>query len=49
MTRQTVDAIEASQYSPSLQAAIKVARVLAVPLEEVFCYPASTPGTPRSR
>jgi putative transcriptional regulator len=36
MTRQTVAAIEAGKYSPSLEAAFRIAEVFAVPLERVF-------------
>lgn len=36
VTRQTIAAIEAGKYSPSLEAAFKIARVFGVPLEEVF-------------
>ncbi|MBI1361040.1 MAG: helix-turn-helix domain-containing protein [Alphaproteobacteria bacterium] len=36
MTRQTVAAIEASKYSPSLEAAFRIAQVFGVPLEDVF-------------
>lgn len=36
MTRQTVAAIEASKYSPSLEAAFRIAQVFKVPLEAVF-------------
>ena len=39
VTRQTVNAIEKSKYSPSLEVAFKIARVFAVPLETVFQYP----------
>ena len=39
MTRQTVIAIEQGRYSPSLEVAFKIARVLNVPLDEVFHYP----------
>ncbi len=35
-TRQTVAAIEQGKYSPSLEAAFRIARVFGVPLEEVF-------------
>jgi putative transcriptional regulator len=38
VTRQTVNAIEANKYSPSLETAFRIASVLAVPLEEVFQY-----------
>jgi putative transcriptional regulator len=36
MTRQTVAAIEAGKYSPSLEAAFRIAQVFGVPLEDVF-------------
>jgi len=36
MTRQTVAAIEAGKYSPSLEAAFRIAEVFGVPLEKVF-------------
>ncbi|WCM28233.1 helix-turn-helix transcriptional regulator [Sphingomonas sp. QA11] len=36
MTRQTIAAIEAGKYSPSLEAAFRIARVFGKPLEEVF-------------
>ena len=36
MTRQTIAAIEAGKYSPSLEAAFRIARVFSVPLESVF-------------
>jgi putative transcriptional regulator len=36
MTRQTVVAIEAGKYSPSLEAAFRIAQVFDVPLEDVF-------------
>lgn len=39
VTRQTVNAIEAGKYSPSLEVAFKIARVFGVPLESVFQYP----------
>jgi putative transcriptional regulator len=38
LTRQTVIAIEQGRYSPSLEAAFKIARVFGVPLEEAFQY-----------
>jgi putative transcriptional regulator len=41
VTRQTVNAIEAGKYSPSLEVAFKIARVFTVPLESVFQYPES--------
>lgn len=36
MTRQTVAAIEAGKYSPSLEAAFRIAQVFGVGVEEVF-------------
>jgi putative transcriptional regulator len=36
VTRQTVAAIEAGKYSPSLEAAFRIAQVFGVPLGEVF-------------
>ena len=39
VTRQTVNAIERGKYSPSLEVAFKIARVLGIPLEAVFQYP----------
>lgn len=38
VTRQTINAIEAAKYSPSLEVAFKIATVFEVPLEEVFKY-----------
>jgi putative transcriptional regulator len=38
VTRQTVNAIEQSKYSPSLEAAFRIAHVFAMPLEDVFHY-----------
>jgi putative transcriptional regulator len=36
MTRQTVAAIEAGKYSPSLEAAFRIAHVFGVTLDDVF-------------
>jgi len=36
LTRQTVAAIEQGKYSPSLEAAFRIAMVFGKPLEEVF-------------
>ena len=36
MTRQTVAAIEAGKYSPSLEAAFRIAQAFGVSLDEVF-------------
>lgn len=38
VTRQTINAIEAAKYSPSLELAFKIADVFGVGLEEVFQY-----------
>jgi putative transcriptional regulator len=38
LTRQTIIAIEQGRYSPSLEAAFKIARVFGLPLEQVFVY-----------
>ena len=40
VTRQTIIAIEADKYSPSLELAFRIARAFQVPLEEVFQYSA---------
>jgi len=36
LTRQTIAAIEAGKYSPSLEVAFRIAGVFKVPLTEVF-------------
>ena len=38
VTRQTIIAIEAGKYSPSLELAFKIAHAFGVPLESVFQY-----------
>ena len=38
ITRQTVNAIEANKYSPSLEVAFEIALVFKQPLEQVFQY-----------
>lgn len=38
LTRQTVAAIEAGKYSPSLEAAFRIAEVFGVPLDAVFSW-----------
>lgn len=38
VTRQTIHALEAAKYSPSLELAFKIADVFKLPLEEVFKY-----------
>lgn len=42
VTRQTIHAIEAAKYSPSLELAFRIAAVFEVPLEEVFQYEPET-------
>ena len=37
-TRQTINAIEAAKYGPSLELAIKIAEVFGVGIEDVFQY-----------
>lgn len=36
VTRQTIAAIEAGKYSPTLEAAFRIAEVFGVPLDDVF-------------
>ncbi len=36
VTRQTIAAIEAGKYSPTLEAAFRIAQVFGKPLEDVF-------------
>lgn len=38
VTRQTINAIEAAKYSPSLELSFKIAQAFDVPIEEVFLY-----------
>jgi len=38
LTRQTVNAIELGKYSPTLEAAFRIAAVFGKPLESVFHY-----------
>lgn len=39
VSRQTVVAIEGGKYSPSLEYAFKLSRILDTPIEELFQYP----------
>jgi putative transcriptional regulator len=41
-TRQTIHAIEAAKYGPSLELAFKIAEVFGVGIEEVFRYEVSS-------
>ena len=43
VTRQTIAAIEAGKYSPSLEAAFRIAQVFNVPLDEVFQWDVKAP------
>ncbi len=47
VTRQTIIAIEANRYSPSLRLAFRIAGVLGVSIEEAFQYsqPSADPAT----
>ncbi len=38
VTRQTILAIEAAKYAPTLELAFKIARAFGKPLEDVFIY-----------
>jgi len=38
VTRQTIIAIEAGKYAPSLPLAFRIARTFALPIEKVFQY-----------
>jgi putative transcriptional regulator len=46
VTRQTVAAIEAGKYSPSLETAFRIAHVFNVPLDDVFSWSALTTVVP---
>jgi putative transcriptional regulator len=37
-TRQTINAIEAEKYAPSLELAFRIARTFGVPFEKVFQF-----------
>ena len=43
VTRQTIAAIEAGKYSPTLEAAFRIAEAFGKPLEEVFMWEAPPP------
>jgi putative transcriptional regulator len=42
VTRQTLNAIELGKYSPSLEAAFRIAEVFGVPIDQVFQYNSGT-------
>jgi putative transcriptional regulator len=48
LTRQTIAAIEAGKYSPSLEAAFRIAQIFDVPLEEVFKWEATATASNQS-
>jgi putative transcriptional regulator len=43
-TRQTINAIEAAKYGPSLELALKISHVFGVSLEDVFQYEVVAPA-----
>ncbi|MGD0912715.1 MAG: helix-turn-helix transcriptional regulator [Terracidiphilus sp.] len=45
VTRQTIAAIESGKYSPTLEAAFRIADVFGVPLPEVFTWDANSTGS----
>ena len=45
VTRQTIVAVEAGKYSPSLELAFRIAIVFGVPLGDVFSYTADDEST----
>lgn len=47
VTRQTIVAIEKGKYSPSLEAAFRIAQVFGAPLETVFQYDGKTGSAKR--
>jgi putative transcriptional regulator len=47
VTRQTILAIEAGKYSPSLILAFRIAKAFGLPLEEVFQYEQNDLQPPR--
>ncbi|UCD50923.1 MAG: helix-turn-helix transcriptional regulator [Phycisphaerales bacterium] len=46
VTRQTIIAIEAGKYAPSLPLAFRIAAAFGLPLEEVFQYTANGDAPP---
>jgi putative transcriptional regulator len=47
VTRQTINAIEAGKYSPSLEVAFRIAAAFGVKLEDVFSYGGTAEVPPR--
>lgn len=48
VTRQTIIAIEAGKYAPSLSLAFRLARTFGVTIEDVFEYPEEAEGPNRA-
>jgi putative transcriptional regulator len=46
VTRQTIIALEAGKYAPSLELAFRLARALGASVEEVFQWQEQPPPTP---
>ena len=46
MTRQTIAAIEQNKYSPSLEAAFRIANVFGVGIDEVFQWTGAKDSAP---
>jgi putative transcriptional regulator len=46
VSRQTIIALEAGKYLPSLVLGIRIARVFGLPVEEVFLLPGDPDGSP---
>lgn len=49
VTRQTIAAIEAERYSPTLETAFRIAEVFGKPLEEIFIWEAMQDAPNRRR
>ena len=46
VSRQTINAIEVEKYDPSLPLAFKMARLLGLPIEQIFTDAEAAPTTP---
>lgn len=46
VTRQTIIALEANKYVPSLLLAVRLSRVFQIPVEELFVLPEGRGGRP---
>ena len=49
VTRQTINAIEAGKYSPSLEVAFRIATAFGVRLEDVFSYDGGAQPSPNEQ